>query len=63
MKKAYPNRLLALFWTSDLAWLVESSSSNHIEVVINKGKDNAWQFTGIYRAPKTQLRSETWEII
>ncbi|KAL0003323.1 hypothetical protein SO802_017104 [Lithocarpus litseifolius] len=43
--------------------VVESSSQNHIDVVINKGKDNAWRFTGIYGAPETHLRSETWELL
>ena len=42
---------------------MESLSQNHIDVVINKGKDNAWRFTGIYGAPETHLRSETWELI
>ena len=32
-------------------------------MVINKGKDNAWHFTGIYGAPKMHLQSETWELI
>ena len=43
--------------------LIESSSQNHIDVVINKGKENAWCFTGIYGAPKTHLRMETWNLI
>lgn len=42
---------------------VESSSLNHIDAVINKGKDNAWRFTSIYGAPEMQLRLETWELI
>jgi len=54
---------LALFWTHDLALSVESLSPNQIDVVINKGKANAWRFIGIYGAPETQLRSETWELI
>lgn len=36
---------LALFWKKDFIIDVESSSQNHIDVVINKGKDNAWCFT------------------
>ena len=42
---------------------IESSSQNHVDVVINKGKENAWRFTGIYVAPKTHLRMETWNLI
>ena len=54
---------LALFWKNGFTLDVESLSQNHIDVVINKGKDNAWRFTGIYGAPETHLRSETWELI
>ena len=54
---------LAIFWKNGFNLEVESSSQNHIDVVINKGKDNAWRFTGIYEAPKTHLHSETWELI
>ena len=42
---------------------MESSSPNHIDVVINKEKDNAWRFTGVYGALETQLRSATWDLI
>ena len=31
--------------------------------MINKGKENAWRFTGIYGAPETHLRMETWNLI
>ena len=54
---------LALFWKKDLHLSVESSSQNHIDVVINKGKENAWRFTGIYGAPETHLRLETWNLL
>ena len=54
---------LAFFWKKDFHLSVESSSQNHIDVVINKGKDNAWCFTGIYGAPETHLRMETWNLI
>ena len=32
---------------------VESSSLNHIDVLINKGKDDKWRFTGFYGALET----------
>ena len=54
---------LALFWKIGLTLDVESSSLNHIDAVINKGKDNALRFTGVYGAPETQLRSATWDLI
>ena len=54
---------LALFWKKDFHLSVKSFSQNHIDVVINKGKDNAWRFTGIYGAPETHLKMETWNLI
>lgn len=54
---------LATFWKNGFNLEVESSSQNHIDVVINKGKDNTWHFTGIYGAPKTHSHSETCELI
>ena len=53
---------LALFWKKDFNVSVESSSLNHIDVVINKGKEKAWRFTGFYGAPETHLRDETWNL-
>ena len=44
---------LVLFWKWDLNLSVESSSQNHIDVLINKGRDNVWRFIGFYGAPKT----------
>ena len=54
---------LALFWKKDFNVSVESSSLNHIDVVINKGKEKAWCFTGFYGAPETHLRDETWNLL
>ena len=46
---------LAVIWKKDFDVKVESSSLNHIDVVINGGKENAWRFIGFYEAPETQL--------
>ena len=54
---------LALFWKKDFNVSVESSSLNHIDVVINKGKEKAWRFTGFYGTPETLLRDETWNLL
>ena len=42
---------------------MESSSQNHIDVVINKGKADAWRFTGIYGALETHLHLDFWDLI
>ena len=54
---------LALFWKKDFDVKVESSSLNHIDVVINGGKENVWRFTGFYGAPETQLRIDSWNLL
>ncbi|XP_075665730.1 uncharacterized protein LOC142635467 [Castanea sativa] len=54
---------LALFWKKDVVVDIESSSLNHIDVLINKGKDDEWRFIGFYGAPKTQSRVESWDLI
>jgi len=54
---------LAIFWKLGFNLDVESSSQNHIDVVINKGKADAWRFTGIYGAPETHLRLVFWDLI
>ncbi|XP_075670045.1 uncharacterized protein LOC142639793 [Castanea sativa] len=42
---------------------VDSASLNHIDAVINKGKADAWRFTGIYGFPKACRKAETWELL
>ena len=54
---------LALFWKKGVEVDVESSSLNHIDVLINKGKEDEWRFTGFYGAPETQKRVESWDLI
>ena len=44
---------LALFWKKGVDVDVEMSSLNHIDVLINRGKEDGWRFTGfmvIWRA-------------
>ena len=42
---------------------VESTSLNHIDVSINRGKDDGWRFTGFYGVPETQRRMESWNLM
>ena len=53
---------LALFW-KDFDLHVESSSQNHIDALIDKGKDNVWRFTGFYGVLETHLRFESWDLL
>ena len=40
-----------------------SSSLNHIDAVINSGKENSWRFTGFYGNPETHKHHESWAIL
>ena len=54
---------LVLFWKKDFDDQVMSSSLNHIDVLINRGKENGWRFTGFYGAPETQLSMDSWDLL
>ena len=50
---------LALLWKNSLDINVDSSSLNHIDVINNKGKDDAWRFTSVYGVLETSRKHET----
>ena len=50
-----------LFWKNYTDITMENFSKNHIDSIINKGKEGAWRFTGFYGEPVTHLRHEAWE--
>ncbi|XP_030958962.1 uncharacterized protein LOC115980904 [Quercus lobata] len=52
---------LALFWRNSVDLSVDSSSPNHIDSIINKGKEEVWRFTGFYGEPVTHKRMDSWE--
>ena len=54
---------LALLWKTDFNMSVDSSSLNHIDVVVNAGKENSWRFTGFYDWPETHKHHESWELL
>ena len=54
---------LALFWKKGVELDVESSSINHIDVLINKIKEDGWKFIGFYGEPAAQRRMESWNLI
>lgn len=54
---------LAFFLKKDVELDFESLSINHIEDLINKGKEDTWRFTGFYGNPETQLRVESWDLL
>lgn len=54
---------LALFWKKGLEVEVEPSSLNHVDVLINKNKEDGWRFTGFYGEPLTQRRMESGNLL
>ena len=54
---------LALLWRSDIDVNVVSSSLNHIDAVINLGKEHSWRFTGFYGNPETHKHHDSWAIL
>ena len=51
---------LAILWKEGFPLEVEKCSKNYIDTIINKGKENAWRFTGFYEEPDTTKRHEVW---
>ena len=51
---------LAIFWKEGFPLEVVKYSKNYIDSIINKGKDNAWRFTGFYGEPDTTKIHEAW---
>ena len=54
---------LALLWKDSVDLHVEMSSKNHIDAVVNKGKDEAWRITGFYGEQMTHRRMESWNLL
>ena len=54
---------LALLWKNSVQIDVESSSLNHINIIVNKGKNDSWRFTSIYGMPETGRKHETWDLL
>ena len=54
---------LVLLWRVDVQLRVVSSSLNHVDAIINEGRDNTWRFTGFYGAPKTSNSHISWNLL
>ena len=42
---------------------VDTYSPNHIDAIINKGKEDEWRFTGFYGEPNTRNHYISWAIL
>lgn len=50
---------LALYWRNYLDLSIDTFSKNHIDAIINKGKEDSWRFTRFYGEPVTHKRFES----
>ena len=56
----FKNLFVVPLWKEGFPLEVVKYSKNYIDSVINKGKENAWRFTGFYGEPDTTKRHEAW---
>lgn len=54
---------LVLLWKTDLFLLVDSSFLNHIDAIIDEGRENSWWFIGFYCAPETHNHHVSWNLL
>lgn len=54
---------LALLWMNSLDLHIQTFSPRHIDAVVNSRIDDAWRFTGFYKAPKVANREDSWLIL
>ena len=51
---------VTVLWKKECDFTMDSYSLNHIDAIVNKGKDDEWRFTGFYGEPDTNIRHESW---
>ena len=54
---------LVLLWRMDVQFRVVSSSLNHVDAIINKGRENTWRFIGFYGALETSNCHISWNLL
>ena len=51
---------LAIMWKKEVDFSVDTYSPNHIDAIINKGKEDEWRFTGFYGELNTRNHHISW---
>ena len=54
---------LAFLWMDELNLHIRTFSPRHIDAMINPRIDNAWRFTGFYRALEVANREDSWSVL
>ena len=53
-------RGVVIFWKKEVDFSVDTYLPNHIDAIINKGKEGEWRFTGFYGEFKTSNHYISW---
>ena len=51
---------VVIFWKKEVDFSVDTYSPNHIDAIINKGKEGEWRFTGFYGEFETSNHYISW---
>ena len=51
---------VAIFRKEECDFSIDTYSPNHIDAIVNKGREDKWRFTGFYGEPDTRNRHESW---
>ena len=51
---------LAIFWKHDIDLSVDTYSPNHIDTIINQGKEDEWRFTEFYGELEMKNHHVSW---
>ena len=54
---------IAIFWKKDVDFSLGTFSPNHIDGILNKGKEDEWRFTGFYGEPNTSNHHLSWSCL
>ena len=53
-------RGMVIFWRKEVDFSLGTFSPNHIDGVLNKGKEDEWRFTGFYGESETSNHHLSW---
>ena len=51
---------VAILWKKECDFSIDTYSHNHMDGIVNKGKEEEWRFIGFYGEPDTRNRNESW---
>ena len=51
---------VANLWKKECDFSIDTYSHNHMDGIVNKGKEEEWRFIGFYGEPDTRNRNESW---